>query len=65
MSKDKYSEKASLYQGFANDGQRLENENETFESEKKWLDQVYEWTKDKKFYEEKLKELKEKYGIKE
>lgn len=65
MSKDKYSEKAPLYQGFANDGKRLENENETFESEKKWLDQVYEWTKDKKFYEEKLKELKEKYGIKE
>lgn len=37
----------------------------TFEEEKAWLDKINSWFKDEKFYEEKLKELKEKYGIKD
>lgn len=37
----------------------------TFEEEKAWLDKINSWFKDEKFYEEKLKELKEKHGIKD
>lgn len=41
------------------------NSNLTFEDEKAWLDKMQLWFNDEKFYKEKLKELKEKYGIKE
>lgn len=37
----------------------------TFEEEKAWLDKINSWVKDDRFYEEKLRELKEKYGIKD
>lgn len=41
----------------------------TYEKDKAWLDQLAEWMKADegfdKFYEEKLRELKEKYGIKD
>lgn len=41
----------------------------SYEKEKAWLDQIAEWTKIDKntdeFYVETLKELKEKYGIKD
>lgn len=42
-----------------------ENANLTYEFEKSWLDKIYSWFKDEEFYNEKLKELKEKYNIKD
>ncbi|WP_304160521.1 hypothetical protein [Fusobacterium ulcerans] len=42
----------------------VESPSTTFEDKKAWLDKMQLWFNDEKFYKEKLKELKEKYGIK-
>lgn len=56
-----------FYQGDVDEITILDNKNSnlTFEDEKAWLDKMQLWFNDEKFYKEKLKELKEKYGIKE
>ena len=64
MSKEKENK---FYQGDVDEITILDNKNSnlTFEEEKAWLDKMQLWFNDEKFYKEKLKELKEKYGIKE
>lgn len=56
-----------FYQGDVDEITFLDNKNSnlTFEVEKAWLDKMQLWFNDEKFYKEKLKELKEKYGIKD
>lgn len=56
-----------FYQGDVDEITILDNKNSnlTFEVEKAWLDKMQLWFNDEKFYKEKLKELKEKYGIKD
>lgn len=59
------NEKNKFYQGNVEEINILDNKNSnlTFEEEKKWLDKMQLWFNDKKFYNEKLKELKKKYNI--
>lgn len=54
-----------FYQGDVDEITILDNENSnlTFEEEKAWLDKMRLWFNDEKFYEEKLKEIKKKYGV--
>lgn len=59
--------KKKFYQGDIDEITILDNENSdlTFEKEKIWLDKMQSWFADKEFYNEKLKELKKKYNIKD
>lgn len=59
--------KKKFYQGDIDEITILNNENSdlTFEKEKEWLDKMQSWFNDKEFYNKKLKELKEKYSIKD
>lgn len=59
------NKKNKFYQGNIEEINILDNKNSnlTFEEEKKWLDKMQLWFNDKKFYNEKLKELKKKYNI--
>lgn len=59
------NEKNKFYEGNVEEINILDNKNSnlTFEEEKKWLDKMQLWFNDKKFYNEKLKELKKKYNI--
>lgn len=59
--------KKKFYQSDIDEITILDNENSdlTFEKEKIWLDKMQSWFADKEFYNEKLKELKKKYNIKD
>lgn len=66
MSKNKYSEKAPLHEGFANEARVVGKLPSTFEEQKKWLDTMKKgevFTDEE--YEEELKKLKEEYNIKD